>query len=259
MTAFYLPDGDAFVATEHTRGPWSPVHQHGGPVAGLIGRALEGLPDGGVPRRVARVTVDLVRPVPIGRLEVRAGVTQDGRMVQRVEAEVRCAGKVVCTATGVRIRVDATGAEPVWRPGPVEAPLPEACEPFVFPFFAEKVGYHRAIDLRLARGVFGEGPVMAWFRPRMPLVAGETTSPLCRVLIASDSGNGISPVLDWRESLFMNPDLTVTLHREPRGEWVALDAATVAGDDGLGLASSVLLDEDGPIGHAAATLLLGPR
>ena len=62
---------------------------------------------------------------------------------------------------------------------------------------------------------------------RHPLVAGEEPTPLQRVLIAADSGNGISSTLDFRRYLFINVDLTVHLHRLPAGEWVCLDAVTV--------------------------------
>jgi hypothetical protein len=43
LPPFFVPDGEAFVATESTRGPWSRQHQHGGPPAALLGRAMEQL------------------------------------------------------------------------------------------------------------------------------------------------------------------------------------------------------------------------
>ena len=62
---------------------------------------------------------------------------------------------------------------------------------------------------------------------RQPLVAGEEPSPLQRVLVAADSGNGVSATLDWDRYLFINVDLTVHLHRPLDGEWVCLDSITV--------------------------------
>ncbi len=44
--AFYEPEGDSYVATELTRGPWDPGSQHAGPPAALIGRELERLGGG---------------------------------------------------------------------------------------------------------------------------------------------------------------------------------------------------------------------
>jgi hypothetical protein len=79
------------------------------------------------------------------------------------------------------------------------------------------------------------------------------------VLIAADSGNGVSSALDYRRFIFINPDLTVYLHRYPEGEWVCLEAATTASNRGLGLAHSVLHDLRGPIGHGLQGLLIGER
>ena len=91
----------------------------------------------------------------------------------------------------------------------------------------------------------------------MPLVEGEETSPLCRVAAAADFGNGVSWVLNRSDGFsFINPDLTVYLHRYPVGEWVCLDAVTHVEPHGVGLAESLLFDEHGPIGRAAQSLLI---
>ena len=55
---------------------------------------------------------------------------------------------------------------------------------------------------------------------------------------------------------FINPDLTIYVHRLPVGEWVCLDAVTYAQSNGVGLAESWLFDEQGPIGRAAQSLLI---
>ncbi len=93
----------------------------------------------------------------------------------------------------------------------------------------------------------------------IPVIAGEEISPLGRVLVVADSGNGVSATLDWRRFLFINVDLSVHLHRLPAGEWVCLDAVTLPQPDGIGLADTLLLDERGPIGRAAQTLLVAAR
>jgi hypothetical protein len=130
------------------------------------------------------------------------------------------------------------------------------------PFFAgaADVGYHTAMDVRFAAGAFEEpGPAAAWLRMAVPLVAGEEPSPLVRVLAAADSGNGISAVASPEALLFINTDLTVALHRLPRGEWVLLDARTVLEPHGIGQATSRLHDLDGALGVAVQTLFVAPR
>jgi hypothetical protein len=61
--------------TELTRGPWSPDAQHGGPPAALLAAAAEAHDDEAAPRGgenspmfVARLTVELMRPVPLTAL-----------------------------------------------------------------------------------------------------------------------------------------------------------------------------------------------
>ena len=109
------------------------------------------------------------------------------------------------------------------------------------------------------RGAFLEpGPATVWMRMRVPLVEGEEPTPLQRVLVAADSGNGVSAALDWREHLFINTDLSVHLLRPPESEWVVPRGRDAAGRP-LGLADTALWDERGRIGRAAQTLLVRPR
>jgi len=108
-------------------------------------------------------------------------------------------------------------------------------------------------------GFIEQGPAIAWLRMRHALVAGEPIAPLARVLIAADSGNGVSSALDYRHFIFINPDLTVNLHRYPEGEWVCLEAETTVSRRGVGLAVSALHDLRGPIGRASQSLLIGER
>jgi hypothetical protein len=116
------------------------------------------------------------------------------------------------------------------------------------------------MEYRFVAGRFLDpGPATVWMRMRHPLVGGEEPSPLQRVLIAADSGNGVSAALDWTRYLFINVDLSVYLHRMPAGEWVCLDAVTTPEPAGVGLADTALADERGPIGRALQTLLVRRR
>jgi Thioesterase-like superfamily len=247
-----------FLATELTRGPWDPGMQHAGPPAALLGRAVEGHGDrAGL--RVARITFEIMRPLPIAELAVATRTLRGGRGVELVEAALRAGEVELMRATALRIRT-AAGLElpKELLPGPRLAG-PEAGR--VMPFFptGQAVGYHTAMEVRFVAGSFREpGPATAWMRMRHPLVPGETPSPLCRVLTAADSGNGISASLDYQRWRFINPDLTVYLMRPPVGEWVALEAATTAAA-GIGLADTTLHDRQGPIGRAVQALFVDRR
>ena len=124
----------------------------------------------------------------------------------------------------------------------------------------EQTGFHlTAIELRFVRGDWGHGPALGWFRLRMALIAGEEPTALQRAVAFADFGNGLSRALDFRTHLFVNTDLTVHLHREPVGEWVALDSRTDLDRSGAGQATSVLRDEQGRIGVAAQSLFVDAR
>jgi hypothetical protein len=272
--AFYLPSDGVFEATELTRGPWDADSQHAGPPAALIGRELELVP-AEEPMQVGRVTFEILRPVPIARLRVAAEVVRPGRSVELLEAGLWDGPEQLVRATAWRLRtgsVDLPGELPgagdvegepepssKLRPGHSPRGPEESPSRDFFPT-GERVGYHTAMEYRFAAGAFLEpGPATVWMRMRHPLVAGEEPSPLQRVLVAADSGNGVSAALDWHRFLFINVDLTVHLHRLPDGEWVCLDAITIPERNGIGLADTALYDEIGPIGRAAQTLLVRGR
>jgi hypothetical protein len=80
-----------------------------------------------------------------------------------------------------------------------------------------------------------------------------------RVAAAADFGNGISTEQGWETHTFINPDLTIYVHRAPIGEWIALDARTWAQPHGVAVATSTLYDDAGPIGQALQSVLLERR
>ncbi|MCB9593859.1 MAG: thioesterase family protein [Sandaracinaceae bacterium] len=204
------------------------------------------------------MTVELLKPVPLAALAVELSVDKRGRSAARLSLRLTHEGIELARATALLLRVREIDAQVA----PPSAPpiLPDASAPFDFPFFQSDVGYHTAIELRLARGDFGSTPTFMWMRPRHPLVEGEVTTGTQRAVICVDSGNGVSPVLDWRRHGFVNPDVTIALHRPPTGEWIGLDARTdVDPATGLGTAHSCMWDLERPFGYGLQSLLCDPR
>jgi Thioesterase-like superfamily len=256
--AFYIPDGGRFRSTDWTRGPWDPLQQHAGPPTALLGRAIEGL-DGSEEFTVARLSVELLRSVPLTVLTVEAQLVRPGRRVQLAEATLSDDGGAIAIARAWRIRRDDTLAEqsaneaPAFV-GPEHAPAVGGFDPWDGP------SYFSAVEWRAAAGDFTRpGPATVWMRMKGELIEGEQPSPLIRVLVAADSGNGVSMELPIQSHLFINTELTVHLFREPDGEWVCLDARTRIGPKSVGLASSVLYDRRGRIGAAHQALLVSRR
>jgi acyl-Coa thioesterase superfamily protein/acyl-CoA thioesterase superfamily protein len=254
IDAFYATDGGRIVPSELTRGPWDPNSQHAGPPSALLARALERC-EAREGSRIARVTVEILAPVPIAPLAVSAHVARPGRSVELLEASLEGPDGELMRARGWRLAEADITAD--WEQ---EEPPPGRQNAEALEFFptGERVGWHTAMEIVFARGRFLDpGPATVWMRPRVPLLEGEAISPLQRVLLAADGGNGVSAPLDWARFVFINTDLTVHLLRPPEGDWVCLDSVTHV--DGIGMTDTALWDERGRIGRAAQTLLVRER
>ncbi len=258
--SFFISLGDGrYQPTDHTIGPWDAGAQHGGPPAALLGRVIEGL-EGGAGKRIARVTFDILAPVPTSEIEVTGEVVRAGKRVDLCHASISSAGKVVMRASAWRFRETQLDLP---EPPAEEIPGPEDGTPvelFASPASHTEDYYLKAMDIRFVEGAFLEpGPAVAWFRARYPLVEGEDNSPLTSVLIAVDSASGISAELDTREWLFINTDLSVYLSRYPVSDWVCVDAVSIIEPTGIGLAGSTIRDERGVIGRGSQSLLVDTR
>jgi Thioesterase-like superfamily len=253
--AFFVAlGGGRYRATERTSGPWDPRHQHAGPPSALLMGAFEQT----APRpelALARMTVEILGPVPIAELEVETVVERPGRSVELLAGELRADGRAVLRARAWRVLGSPVGSEP----GPPPLDLPDADEPPPG-VLGSRQGYAHAIEWRWAVGGWeARGPATVWTRMRIPVVEGLEPSPRQRVMVVADSGNGASNILDWGKYLFINTELTVHFVREPVGEWVCLDAETQIAEGGAGLARSVLSDRTGPVARGAQALLVAPR
>jgi Thioesterase-like superfamily len=256
----FTPRGPDFVPTEHTRGPWDPRHQHGGAVAALVARAAERT--AGADFAVTRLTVELMRPVPLETLAVDVSVPRPGRRVVGIGVSVS-AGElevevVRAHAVAIRLRELPTGEghHSALEPGPDDG----RDTPFVFTD-DDRPAFHRTgMEVRIVSGAADRpGPARAWFRLRRPVVGDEEPTGVQRAAAAADFGNGVSWVLPPDRWLFLNPDLTLHLARPPQGEWIGLDAVTLPSDQGMAMAESAVYDEHGRLGRAAQSLLLQPR
>ena len=250
--SLYVADGDLrFSPTELTRGPWSDAAQHGGAPASLLAGLIEDHERSGA--RVARLTVELLRPVPLTPLEVRIETVRPGRKVQLIQASLLADDREVVRATALRIRVRSLGLD-----DPRPEPVPERGTRSDFIFDPGVVMFGSAFDIRRERDwhAGSVGPQVVWFRLRVPVVEGREASPLQRLAAAADFPNGISSVVPWDEGwIFINPDLTIHVARAPRGEWIGLDARTVPGDDGVGIAEAAIFDEHGRVGRSTQSVL----
>jgi hypothetical protein len=259
--AAYSEAGDnVFRASPLTRGPWHPDHQHAGPPSALIARAVERAGAGDGLAHLARLTVNLIRPIPVGECRIETARDYVGRAAGHYSGRLTAEGKELARFTALMQREDDLPVPPdvPGHPLPKAPKPPEASEPATMGF-GTSFGYAQLVETRVAEGRFFKGPCAVWFRLRFPLVQGESPSPYERATVAADSGNGVSAILDFSKYAFVNSDLTVNLLRRPVGEWICLQARTLLGDAGGGLAESALYDERGLIGRATQSLAIRRR
>ena len=248
-------------SSELTRGPWDPGHQHAGPPIALLARQIERAAAPLGLTHMARLTASLLRPIPIEALAVAVQTDYAGRNVAHYSATLSAGGKEVARCTAL-VQREAELALPEGLPGhplPRAPQPPESSLPAKFPFDAKFTGYPDLVECRVAEGQFFRGPCAIWFRLRRPLIEGEAPTPIERVAVAADSGNGISAILDFRRYLFVNSDLSINLLRRPEGEWICVEARTLVGPSGGGLAEARIYDATGLVGRSTQSLALRLR
>ncbi len=246
--------------TPYTGGPWNPAHQHGGAVSGLMAFAIDRMPSA-TPMRIARVSLDMFRGVPLTPLRVETRIRRNGRRIQSLESELYADDVLVSRASALRIRYDDALGE-------LDAPLPPdpdlGSPPDVVPPFEMRVGleipgFVRACDLVPGRAeVCGEFAT-SWARLRCPVVEGFETSGTAQLAALVDFASGTGNAMDHERFTSVNTDLSVHIIRSPRSDWLAIRGVTSRAADGIGQSHAIIHDEEGAIAHASASLLLDRR
>lgn len=257
MTAIYRVDGNSVVTSPAAAGPWDRRMQHGSAPASLVTWAAERIPTP-VPMNIARVTIDLMRPVPVAPLTIATEVLREGRKIQLCEVKLLAEGVQVVGATVLKIKHQTLPLPDDVKELPVTLPLPE--DSLIEDGHAATSPFAGMVSMRAARGRFGQaGAGAIWFRVDHPLIEGETISQAMRAVVAADFSNGTASTLDFRAWTYINADLTISLTRQPIGEWILLDGESWIGPDGAGLAMSRLADRQGYFGRAVQSLVIEKR
>ena len=260
--AYYLPlDDDTFRSTAATTSPWDVTAQHGGPPSALLARAVDRTTQDPA-FTIARLTVDMLGAIPQGVVRTEAEVVRPGRRVELVAARLYVDDRLACTASAWRVREDAESTRHLVEPPAELPPIPSEGVTSYFEGVPPEWGYGPSVEWRFVEGGF-DGPATGrarlWTRPRLPLVAGEETAPLHRLVVVADSTNGVSVRLPIQQWWSIPNTLTVTVERVPTEEWMFMDAATDLSPHGRGVAHSVLSDPAGVLAHVAQPLLVSRR
>ncbi|MFF8772212.1 thioesterase family protein [Kitasatospora sp. NPDC015120] len=255
--SYYERTGEhTFKPTAHAGGAWSADEQHFSPLAGLVvhavDRYLDGRPGG---LTLARISYDILGRIALDECEITVRTVRPGRTIELLEATVTTGGRAVVRARAWLLATLDTSAvadsprEPL--PAPEDLPVWAMGD-------AWDGGYISSVEVRRVPPA-RRGRATAWLTSNVDLVAGEPSSPLASFVALVDTANGIAPQQDPAEWMFPNVDLTIHLHRAPRGPWTGLDTTVTFGPAGQGLTSTVLHDVDGPVGQAEQILTVRPQ
>lgn len=257
--AMFVPQGDAYLPTPATYGPWGRGLLHGGAVGALCVHVLEAQADADY--RSTRFSIDIVRPVPSEPITVTTREVRKGQRLEVLDAELTVNDKLVARSSLLRMRPVAV---PLPR-GAVRDPEPPPDKPEDFYAIEPHVGgpndvyfVGTAVEMRVPDpGVFGSG--RAWFKMLLPVLPDTELSRMERTVGAADFSNGLSQMGDgpFLPGLaFPNADLSVRTHRPPEGEWIRLEATSIWRADGIGMATGWVHDMSGGFGVTAQSLAL---
>lgn len=255
---YFVPTGeDTYQPTEHAGGAWRDDELHISPVVALLvhhlqhWRAQHADPE----KRLSRLSIDILGTLGRGEIALSTTLQRPGRTIELTETSAVIAGRHTLTARAWALSTgdtsDVAGTDLPALPGPEG--LPERTMLDVW-----SGGFIRSVTVRDAEPP-RPGRARAWVRGAHALIAGEEADPIARFLLPVDTANGIGVRRDPREWMFPNLDLTLHLFRQPAGEWTGLDTTVSFGPDGQGLTSSVLHDQDGPVGTVAQVLTVRPH
>jgi hypothetical protein len=221
-------EGELYRPTANAPGPWAADKLHGGPVLGLLARAIEAAaPEPEL--SLARLTVDMFRPVPTAPLGVRTTILRQGSRLKVLEAALLVddvehvrASALFLREGDVSLEAGAALPHPEGPDGLVTESLMRGFpgRPSDFPR-----GFHTCAQTRWVPRTAAD-PLAIWFRLPVPLVDGEVDSPLVRALALSDFANAVASIAaharEPKTPPYINADATLYLHRRPEGEWFCI-------------------------------------
>jgi hypothetical protein len=248
----------AFLPTIHAQGPWSDGLLHGGPVNGLLARALEAAgAEAGL--ELSRITIDLFRPAPMRPLTVAVRPVRRGRRILVLDAYLYDGEVETARATGLLLKGDA-GASAVAgegvMPPPAEGLTTTSLSGGMKFDNPGRQGFHTTVRARWARRRDESGPTTCWLNLPMPLVAGEEPTPLVRLIAVADFINALASSNQKGRPGYINADCTIYLARQPVGEWMCLEIdGRELGPDALGYSHGSFYDRNGLVGSGAQAVL----
>lgn len=254
-TYFVRTGPHTYRATEHTSGAWRVDEQHIALPIGLLAHILE--TDFAARRDdrlfLARISVDILGPIPIGEMEYEVRVLRPGRSIELVEAHLSYGGRPAVTMRGWFLQERDTASVA----GTTLSTIPSLGEHQEWvPSQEWPGGALAALSCRRLRRAPGRGTF--WLSSAIPLVDDAPVGAVPRAAALFDFANGMVTREDPEAVFFPNLDLTAHLLRPPQEGWIGFDTSVTFSANGVGLTHSVLHDEAGPLGSLSQILTVRP-
>jgi len=262
---FFHKEGDIYAPQATAGSPWSETMQHGGPVNAIITMSIEAAAQQ-VDMQVARLTMDILKPVPMQPMMLKTHFVRKGGKMAVVDTFMTVAGSdepvasgraVLLKATqGKNILADTSGPQPEPRDSfPVEPWIPVEIAAQLPPGLHHLIQFHPSDNSERPVCWINGPAAMLQDRAMTPLEQCATTADMTTVLAtrmsATQAGALSFDVMD-----IMNTNTSIHFARPPVGEWFAYTDHYMQVSAGYGLAGCVIYDEQGCVGQVTQNLIV---
>lgn len=245
VTAYYR-------STKHAQGAWNEHEQHMAPASGLMVAELEQFS----PRqdmRIGRISFDIFGLIPFGDFRIQTKTIRQGKTIELVESEMIANDRICIVARVWRMLIqdstEVAGLEDHAIAQPDQYQKWDGMSKW-------PGGFIQTLDARSDEN-HRAGKGVVWLNNDLEMIEGKETSDFVHLMGMVDTANGVAPRLGETFSwAFPNLDLQIHLYRKPRGRWLGFETVQQFGQDGIGLTSSILHDENGPFGRSEQILTL---
>lgn len=266
MKAIFHRDGDHYLPQGPARGPWG-ESLHGGAPAALLTQALTELV--AVPFPLARLTLDMFRPVPLAPLALTGTVLRQGKRLALAEMTLSAEGVPCARALGL---FSAPSPLPEGAVIPTPCPLPRgkgAVVETLAEIVASRVGrtlppgdgLHHHLLAEGFDGAVGGGRGAAWLSLPLTLTPEQPLTPMTHLAALADFANGMSQrrvVVEGRNHGYINADISLHVLREPAPGALALVVDNHAELGGRAVISGQFFDGAGLVAQVVQSALVNP-
>lgn len=259
------PQQTLWMPTSAAIGPWGDT-LHGGSTAALLAAVLEAANPSSLP--LARLSLDMYRPVPQSPLRVTTVERRVGRRLALLDAELLDGDRSLGRASALFAEEQSATASAL-PPCPLaaaddieEISLAESARREAGRKLGTGDGLHARMLMQQLAGGHGSGHSDAWIRIPLELAPGVPLTPIAHLAGCADFANGIAQRIAEQPGGsrvgYINADISLHVLRQPTTHRIGMTARNEASAVGRGIVSAECWDEDGLLGRLTQTALANP-